>query len=234
LISKDDTTTSGNATSVDQDSYQNPPFETSTAEKTDLTRIISNQRMVEGSDLTPIIADPEATSNRSSLQVPEFQRTYYLSTIDEGSKEESASSSREILREECQLPEHEPEMTISDQDSLPVFSPKNMTRRTTMFRLTDNSPNIDDNSEEARPASLEASEIDTGYVEDPSLDQTEQYSNSEPHMIIPNLPSGSRENTGDSAIGNGSIQVCQLVDDVKQYMSRLSGMLRINRKCSHL
>jgi hypothetical protein len=60
-------------------------------------------------------------------------------------------------------------------------------------------------------APLEASEID---VEDPSLDQTAQDSNSEIHMIIP-IASGSRENTGESAVGNGSIQVCQLVDDVK-------------------
>ena len=63
-------------------------------------------------------------------------------------------------------------------------------------------------------APLEASEIDTGYVEDPSLDQTAQDSNSEAHMIIP-IASGSRENTGEGAVGNGSIQVCQLVDDVK-------------------
>ena len=66
-------------------------------------------------------------------------------------------------------------------------------------------------------APLEASEIE---VEDPSLDQTAQDSNSEPHMIIP-IASGSRqgpfsrENTGEGAVGNGSIQVCQLVDDVK-------------------
>ena len=52
------------------------------------------------------------------------------------------------------------------------------------------------------------------------MDQTEQDSNSEPHMIIP-IASGSRqgpvsrENTGGGAVGNGSIQVCQLVDDVK-------------------
>ena len=66
-------------------------------------------------------------------------------------------------------------------------------------------------------APLEASEIE---VENPSLDQTAQDSNSEPHMIIP-IASGSRqgpfsrENTGGGAVGNGSIQVCQLVDDVK-------------------
>ena len=66
-------------------------------------------------------------------------------------------------------------------------------------------------------APLEASEID---VEDPSLDQTAPDSNSELHMIIP-IASGSsqgpfsRENTGEGAVGNGSIQVCQLVDDVK-------------------
>ena len=64
---------------------------------------------------------------------------------------------------------------------------------------------------------LEASEME---VEDPGLDQTAQDSNSEPHMIIP-IASGSkqgsfsRENTGEGAVGNGSIQVCQLVDDVK-------------------
>ena len=52
------------------------------------------------------------------------------------------------------------------------------------------------------------------------MDQTAQDSNSEPHMIIP-IASGSRqgplsrENTGEGAVGNGSIQVCQLVDDVK-------------------
>ena len=66
-------------------------------------------------------------------------------------------------------------------------------------------------------APLESSEIE---VEDPSMDQTAQDSNSEPHMIIP-IASGSkqgsfsRENTGEGAVGNGSIQVCQLVDDVK-------------------
>ena len=62
---------------------------------------------------------------------------------------------------------------------------------------------------------LEASEME---VEDPGLDQTAQDSNSEPHMIIP-IASGSRQgplsNTGEGAVGNGSIQVCQLVDDVK-------------------
>lgn len=235
-FSKETIPTSGiSLREVNEAIHTSPRFETSTAEKTFTT--ISYQRR-EGAepDMTPIIAVPEMTLN-DSLPPPnpiQFSRTYYLSTIDEASRE-SGDSSREILREAC-LPEQEMNL-ISDQsqESLPVFSPKKMARCSTMFCLPPKSPSTDEPAEETRTAPLEASEIE---VEDPSLDQTAQDSNSEPHMIIP-IASGSRqgpfsrENTGGGAVGNGSIQVCQLVDDVKQYMSRLSGMFLINGKCSH-
>jgi len=93
-------------TSVNEAIYTSPRFETSTAEKT-FTHVMYQRREGSEPDLTPIIAAPDMTLNDSlpAANPIQFSRTYYLSTIDEASKE-SGDSSREILREAC-LPEQE-------------------------------------------------------------------------------------------------------------------------------
>jgi hypothetical protein len=99
-----------------------------------------------------------------------------------------------------------------------------MTRRTTLFRLPSKSPSSDELGDvDDVTTAPEVSEVNTGTVEDPAREppQDNDPTEDEPHMIMPSTSSGR------------AVQVCQLVDDEKQYMSRLSGIFRINRKCYH-
>jgi len=112
------------------------------------------------------------------------------------------------------------------------FSPK-MTRYTTNFRLPSSyePDEVEENAttpeaSEANPDTVENpiqdSAQDPTQIQDQDQDPPRDLNRDEPHMIIPNVSS------------SGAVQVCQLVDGEKKYMSRLSGIFKINRRCYHI
>jgi hypothetical protein len=213
-----------------QASPKSPRSEAWLCEKSGFTHLITSPKERSEPEMVSIIEEPEIQSNLLLPAESEFQRTNYLSTIAEESGASRNYSRETVTTDQSQeslsvfsplQQEPEVETLTSDEKEMPVLPSKKMTRRTTLFRLPSKSPSSDEPDDVT--TAPEVSEVNTGTVEDPAREppQDNDPTEDEPHMMIPSTSSGR------------AVQVCQLVDDEKQYMSRLSGIFRINRKCYH-